>query len=93
MKEVNSSKRFGELISKQIEYLGNLFNPKVFISKHYSFDKNTVLKLQQGIFDLPLSAATIIANQLSLDEREFLNCVMRIFFPYELSIIQGGSNG
>ncbi|WP_180057282.1 hypothetical protein [Acinetobacter sp. YH12090] len=93
LKEVNSSKRFGELISKQIEYLGNLFNPKVFISKHYSFDKNTVLKLQQGIFDLPLSAATIIANQLSLDEREFLNCVMRIFFPYELSIIQGGSNG
>ncbi|WP_347456086.1 hypothetical protein ABEF89_00545 [Acinetobacter thermotolerans] len=93
LKEVNSSKQFGELISKRIEYLGNLFNPKVFISKHYSFDKNTVLKLQQGIFDLPLSAATIIANQLSLDEREFLNCVMRIFFPYELSIIQGGSNG
>jgi hypothetical protein len=87
--EVNDSNEFGELIRKQIDYLGNSFNPKVFISKHYSFDKNTISQLQQGIFNLPLNTARIIANQLSLNETEFLRCVMRVFFAYELSLIKG----
>lgn len=91
--EVNDSNEFGELIRKQIDYLENSFNPKVFISKHYSFDKNTLSQLQQGIFNLPISTATIIANQLSLNETEFLQCVMRVFFPYELSLIKGDDNG
>ena len=88
LQDVKTAQEFGQLISSQKISLGKMFDEKKFKTSHYSFSKQTLLNLESGIFDLPLNAVRALADALHFDEKDFLHCVMRVFFAYELSIIQ-----
>ncbi|RZJ22859.1 MULTISPECIES: hypothetical protein [unclassified Acinetobacter] len=89
LNEVKTAPEFGYFLKEKRESLGALFDLKVFQTKHYLFDKKTVVELENGFFDLPLNTVSILANAYYIDENEFLNCVMRVFFSSELEKIRG----
>lgn len=44
-------------------------------------------ELESGVFNLPLSDAFAIADHYLLDRKQFLKCVMRVFFADELRML------
>jgi hypothetical protein len=88
IKNVHTSDEFAALLVAQRDKLGKLFNIKVFQTQHFLFTKNTTHELESGFFNLPLNVIPILANAYLLNEKELLDCVMRVFFPKELVSIR-----
>lgn len=89
LNEIKTASDFGCFLKEKRKSLGALFDLKVFQTKHYLFDKKTVTELENGFFNLPLNTVSILANAYYLDENEFLECVMNVFFSSELEKIRG----
>lgn len=51
-------------------------------------DATTIAKVEAGTFDMPLYVVNSLADYFGLDRGELLNCVMRVFFPNELSSLR-----
>lgn len=51
-------------------------------------EADSIDSLEQGIFTLPISSAFPLADIYQLDRKEFLACVMRVFFSEQLSALR-----
>jgi hypothetical protein len=51
-------------------------------------DADAIGKVEAGTFDMPLYVVNSLADYYGLDRGEMLNCVMRVFFPTELSSLR-----
>jgi hypothetical protein len=61
---------------------------------HPAADGRALAELESGVFGLPLDAVFPVADFYRLPRREFLACVMRVFFREELdAIVQGAGAG
>lgn len=87
--DVNTSSDFGDFLRQKRESIGEQFSTKRFQSKHYLFNKNTISQLESGLFNLPISTTSAIADAYLLEPKAFLDCVMRVFFKSELAMLLG----
>lgn len=93
LSNIKTASDFGNFLKEKRENLGALFDMKVFQTKHYLFDKKTVQELENGFFNLPLNTVSILADCYYLNEIDFLECVMNVFFSCELEKIRGSAHG
>ena len=92
LSKITTSEQFGNFLKDKRTTLGKIFNVKTFSTSHFLFTKKTIDELESGQFNLPINVIPTIAGAYVLDERQLLNCVMKIFFPSELDMIKGESN-
>jgi hypothetical protein len=54
---------------------------------HSSVNQDAINQLESGVFTLPLDAVFPIADFYQVSRKEMLECVMRVFFSEELSML------
>lgn len=57
-------------------------------TQHPALTDSVFSSLEAGVFDLPLSMVNPVADYYQVDRKQFLGCVMRLFFPEQLAAIQ-----
>ena len=55
---------------------------------HPSVNSKTISEIEDGVFKLPIDVAFPLADYYQLDRREFLACVMRLFFRAEFLALE-----
>lgn len=58
------------------------------LSAFPGLDATTIAKVEAGTFDMPICVINSLADYYGLDRSELLSCVMRVFFPHELSALR-----
>jgi hypothetical protein len=61
---------------------------KKLVAFHSAVDTHAISEIETGVFKLPIDTAFPIADFYQLDRKEFLSCVMRVFFSEQLSTIR-----
>ena len=56
---------------------------------HPSVGSTTLTQLEAGVFTLPLDAVFPLSDFYQVSRKEMLNCVMRVFFADELTMLAG----
>lgn len=88
LSEISTPAAFGAFLTTQKVLLGLQTDAKKFVPFHYAVDGKSLADLEAGSFRLPIDAAFPLADFYRVDRKEFLACVMRTFFPAQLSTIQ-----
>lgn len=102
--EVDSAERFGALlrqcrIRRVYEVVPNaeaVHDPMAVelpLDAYPGLTKDTLREVESGVFRLPLTHTTPLADFYGLPREEFLRCVMRVFFPEQLAILVGPGQG
>jgi hypothetical protein len=87
LESVETPAGFGAFLAtqrKELELDGSGGKLVVF---HPSVNAEALADLEAGVFSLPLDAVFPLADFYQLSRRELLNCVMRVFFSEELSVL------
>lgn len=89
LENVSTPAGFGNFLSQQRQRLGLGGDEKSgkLIPFHPEATPQALAQLEKGVFSLSLDAVFPIADFYQLDRRLFLNCVMRVFFYEELSML------
>lgn len=80
---VSTPSEFGAYLVAQRKKFGLDHSDKVIVF-HASIDANSITEIEIGVFKLPIDAAFPLADFYQLDRKEFLACVMRVFFNEQL---------
>ncbi len=84
LKEITSPAEFGAFLLAQRDKIGMGGDDKKLVVFHPSVDYKAILEIERGAFKLPIDTAFPIADFYQLDRKEFLACVMRVFFNEQL---------
>lgn len=84
--------QFGALIKERRTALGLNDNPSNLVPFHSSINLNSLKELELGAFKLPLDAVFPLADYLQFNRKDFLDCVMRVYFREELETLVGGAD-
>lgn len=85
--DVQSPGDFAALLTAQRKKLERGELPKAAGSDHPALTPENLAKLENGVFDVPLDAVFPIADYYHLDRKEFISCVMRVFYAAELKTL------
>lgn len=84
---VNTPAEFGAFLMGQRVRIGGGKDDSKLVVFHPSVNVQAVSELEAGVFSLPLDAVFPLADFYQLGRKEFLECVMRIFFYDELEML------
>ena len=87
LESVDNPTAFASFLSSQRERLNLDGDPGKLVVFHGSVDSKAIAQLEIGIFSLPLDAVFPLADFYRLNRKEFLDCVMRVFFAEELALL------
>jgi len=85
---ISTAPAFGKFLVAQKERLGLETSATKPVVGHPAVDAKTFSELESGVFKLPIDAVFPLADFYQVDRKAFLSCVMRTFFPEQLSAIQ-----
>lgn len=88
LSEVDSPSKFGSALIAQRERQNIQLDANVVAVFHSSVSKSRLKELEGGIFTLPLDAVFPLADFYQFSRKEFLACVMRVFFPQQLEMLE-----
>lgn len=88
LKDISTPAIFGAFLTEKRKKLGLCEDIKKLIIFHPSIDTNALSEIESGIFNLSLDTVFPLADFYQLDRKEFLSCVMRVFFCEELSTLR-----
>ena len=83
--EIRNPISFGRFLLARKQKLG--IDEKI-IPIHPCVTSSSILELEAGIFSLPLDAAFPVADFYQINRKDFLACIMRVFFPDELNMLE-----
>lgn len=84
LSKISSPAEFSAFLVAQREAIGLEGDEKKLVVFHPSVDSKAILELERGAFKLSIDTAFPIADYYQLDRKEFLSCVMRVFFSEQL---------
>lgn len=84
---VETPSAFGAFLAAQRKELELESSVGKLVVFHPSVNAEALADLEAGVFSLPLDAVFPLADFYQLSRRELLNCVMRVFFSEELSLL------
>ena len=82
---------FGAFLVNQRKRIGLENADDKLVASHPSATPHAISQLEAGIFALPLDAVFPISDFYQVDRKEFLECVMRVFFYEERQMLIGES--
>lgn len=88
LREVSSPAEFGAFLVAQRKKVGLEGDEKKLAVFHPSVDARAMFEIETGVFKLPIDTVFPIADFYQLDRKEFLSCVMRVFFGEQLSVLR-----
>lgn len=88
LKEVSRPAEFGAFLSAQRKRIGLDGDAKKLAVFHPSVDSRAISEIEMGVFKLPIDTVFPIADFYQIDRKEFLSCVMRVFFREQLSTLR-----
>ena len=98
--EVGSAEQFGALLRRcrirraqqvrtDAEALRDPLAAEQLLDSYPGITQEMLREVEAGVFRLPLNLVTPLADFYGLPREEFLVCVMRVFFPEQLSVLAG----
>lgn len=81
---------FGLFLAAQKKRIGIDQAGSKLVPRYPCARPDTLAELESGVFNLPLDAVFPVADFYQLHRKEFLECVMRVFFPDELQMLSAG---
>lgn len=87
LEHVDSPAAFAAFLVSQRKRIGLNSEVGKLVVFHPSVDAKAIDQLEAGVFTLPLDAVFPIADFYQVDRKEMLNCVMRVFFANELTML------
>lgn len=87
LESVDSPAGFGVFLVSQRKRIGLDSDAGKLMVFHPSVDPKAISELEAGIFALPLDAVFPLADFYQVSRKELLDCVMRVFFADELSML------
>lgn len=88
LNEVTGPAEFGAFLVAQRKRIGLDGGEKKLVAFHPAVDAHAISEIETGVFKLPIDTAFPIADFYQLDRKEFLSCVMRVFFSEQLSTLR-----
>lgn len=88
--EINSPSGFGSFLAQQRKDVEEVLDAADIAKRsvnHPSVNQGAINQLESGVFTLPLDAVFPIADYYQVSRKEMLECVMRVFFSEELSML------
>lgn len=76
--------QFCRIARIRVSHVGHEASDDNDLEGYPGLTQEMLTKVEAGVFDMPLSAATVLADFYAIERGEFLQCVMRVFFPNEL---------
>lgn len=86
--DISTPAAFSAFMSAQSKRLGLDTEGNKLVAFHPSVDARAISEIEAGIFKLPLDTVFPIADLYRLDRKQFLSCVMRVFFSEQLSTLR-----
>lgn len=88
LNDISTPSLFGAFMSAQRTRIGLDGDENKLIVFHPSVNARAISEVEAGIFSLPIDTVFPIADFYRLDRKQFLACVMRVFFSEELSSLR-----
>lgn len=88
--DINSPSGFGSFLAQQRKEVEEILDADDIVKRsvnHSSVNQEAINQLESGVFTLPLDAVFPIADFYQVSRKEMLECVMRVFFSEELSML------
>lgn len=88
--DINSPSGFGAFLvqqRKEVEEMLDAADIEKRSVNHSSVNQEAINQLESGVFALPLDAVFPIADYYQVSRKAMLECVMRVFFSEELSML------
>ncbi len=92
LKDVQTPVEFGAFLQAQRHRIDAGSDDLRTTPHHASVTKESIEQLEAGIFSLPLDTVFPLADFYLFGRKDFLDCVMRVFFEHELMVLQGTSS-
>lgn len=92
LESVNSPVEFGAFLVSQRKRIGLDSENEKLVVFHPSVTLQAISQLEAGVFSLPLDAVFPIADFYQVSRKEFLACVMRVFFYEEMRMLSDESS-
>lgn len=93
LSKVQTPADFGMFLSAQKKRIGIEQADNKLLPRYPCARPDTLAELESGVFNLPLDAVFPVADFYQIHRKEFLDCVMRVFFPDELHMLSAGEGG
>jgi hypothetical protein len=88
LESINTPGQFSDFLVEQRRRLGLAGEGAAkLVALHPKASSESLSELEAGVFSLPLDAAFPVADFYQLDRKQFLACVMRVFFYEELAAL------
>lgn len=87
LEKVSSPAEFGAFLVGQRARIGLDSTDNKLVVFHPSVNPQAIAQLETGVFAMPLDAAFPLADFYQVGRKEFLECVMRVFFSEELDML------
>ena len=87
LEKVRSPAEFGAFLVGQRARIGLDSTDNKLVVFHPSVNPQAIAQLEAGVFAMPLDAAFPLADFYQVGRKEFLECVMRVFFSEELDML------
>lgn len=91
LETVDSPAAFGAFLVSQRNRIGLDSGKDKLVVFHPSVTPQSISQLEEGIFVLPLDAVFPLADFYQVGRKEFLDCVMRVFFYREMRMLSDES--
>lgn len=88
LEEVTGPAEFGAFLAAQRTKIGLVGDENKLAVFHPSVDARAILEIETGVFKLPIDTVFPIADFYQIDRKDFLSCVMRVFFGEQLSALR-----
>jgi hypothetical protein len=88
LQAVSTPADFGAYLVARRNKLGLDGKDKKIVVFHPGIDARAISEIEAGVFKLPINTAFPLADFYQLDRKEFLACVMRVFFGEQLSTLR-----
>lgn len=86
--EVTGPAEFGAFLAAQRTKIGLDSGESKLAVFHPSVDSRAIMEIESGVFKLPIDTVFPIADFYQIDRKDFLSCVMRVFFGEQLSALR-----
>jgi hypothetical protein len=87
LKTINSPADFGIFLAERRNHIGYGQTSDKLVVFHPSVNSQAISELEAGVFSMPLDTVFPIADFYQLDRKQFLECVMRVFFYEEMNML------
>lgn len=90
LEQVNTPGEFAAFLAGRRAHIGVDAGSNKLVVFHPSVTPDSLKELEAGIFALPLDTVFPLAAYYQVDRKQFLECVMRVFFIDELRALNDG---